>query len=748
MATATYARICPFCESSCGLKVEVDTDAGKLLRVSGDPEHPGSRGFVCAKSQGLVGLRSDPDRLRKPLVRVGNDFREVEWPEALDRAAAGLRGVIERHGGRGFGVYTGNPQSHVAGMQMCMGALFELAPAVYTNAGSIDCYPRFLADTYLYGNLGHVPVPDIERTSFFLIFGGNPVVSNGSMMGAPNMPARLRRLRERGGKLVVVDPRRSETARIADEHFAVRPGTDALLALAMIDTLFEEQLVRLGRLRDSLAGLDELRAAAARYNAQRVAPLVQIPAERIRQLARDFAGAKSAVAYGRVGANCQTFGSLAIWAIDCLNVLTGNLDEAGGAIFPSGILPQFLNMPYEGAQPPHGRWRSRVSNTPELGGTLPTQVLWEEIETPGPGQIRGLVVIAGNPVLSNANSRRVSDALRNLEFMVSIDIYQNETSRHADVILPPMEHLKRSEFTMIYANWMVEDIVCYSPPVYAREPGDYDDWDIVIELASRLTGESPDALARRQAESYLTHYKSSLPRLPSSLSVDAALAMATGDTMPEKIYDVLLRGGASGDGFGRFEAGLSLERLKLTPSGVSFGPRNSGRFPAAIDTPDGRIPLAAPIFLDDLHRLETAIENGAFQDGSFTLINRRHIRSNNSWMHNLHSLTKGPRRCTALVNPDDATQLRIQNGDWIRIRSRVGEITIAAEISDEVAAGVVCVPHGWSDADPQTRLSLAHSYGGANVNVLSDDSACDAPSGGASFNATPVQIEVLAQRPQ
>ena len=746
MPTAKFPRVCPFCEASCGLLVEADVTAGKVLRVSGDREHPGSRGFLCAKSQGLVGLRSDPDRLRRPLLRVGREFREIDWPEALDRAATGLKHVLGQHGPRSLGIYSGNPTAHVAGLQMGLGALLSAAaPAVFVNSGSIDCYPRFLVDTYLYGNLGHVPVPDIERTAFFLIFGGNPVVSNGSMLGASNMPARLERLRARGGKLVVVDPRRSETARVADEHFAVRPGSDALLALALIDTLFTENLVRLGKLESAVTGIAELRAAAMRYSAERVAPLVRIPAERIRKLARDFAGAESAVAYGRVGANCQSFGSLAIWAIDCLNLLTGNLDEPGGALFPAGILPRFMHNPYEGSQPAHGRWHSRVSNTPELGGTLPTQVLWEEIETPGPGQLHGLVVIAGNPVLSNANARRVGSALERLDFMVSVDIYLNETSRYADVILPPMEHLKRSEFTMVFGNWTVENTVCYSPAVFAREATDRDDWDIVMGLAARLAGEPPDAFQLRQALGYLDALRSSLPRIPDLLSTDAAFASASGATIAEKIYDVLLRGGQFGDGFGTFPDGLTLERLKESGSGVSKGPIQAGTFPGEIHTPDGCIPLAAPIFLNDLNRLEGAIAGGAFGDGQLLLINRRHIRSNNSWMHNLHSLTKGRPRCTALLNPADAGQLQIQTGDMIKVISRVGEITIRAEISDEVGPGTVSVPHGWSEPDARTRLRLAHSRGTANVNVLSDDAACDAPSGGASFNATPIRIELVAR---
>ena len=395
MNKAVFPRICPFCEAACGLKVEIDTESSEILRIAGDPDHPASRGFVCPKSQGLRGLRNDPDRLRKPLLRTGTEFREIEWEEALDRAAQGLKDVLARHGPKSLGLYTGNPQAHIAPLQMVVGGLLGAMPALYANSGSIDCYPRFLVDAYLYGNIGNVPVPDVDRTDFFLVFGANPMVSNGSMFGASDLPGRLRKLRGRSGRLVVVDPRRTETAKVADDHFAIRPGGDAMLALAMMDTMFVEGLVDCGRMSASVNGLAELQAAAARFAPDRVAPLIGIEADRIRKLARDFAAAPSAVAYSRVGANCQTFGSLAVWAVDCLNILTGNLDEVGGAMFPDGrVLPQFMRDPYVGDQPPHGRFHSRVSQTPELGGTVTTTALWEEIETPGEGQVRALVTVA------------------------------------------------------------------------------------------------------------------------------------------------------------------------------------------------------------------------------------------------------------------------------------------------------------------------------------------------------------------
>ena len=746
MSTVAYPRICPFCESACGLKVEVDPGSAQIIKISGDPDHPLSRGFVCPKSQGLRSLRDDPDRLRKPLLREGTEFREIEWDEALDRAAAGFKSVIERHTPSSIGLYTGNPQAHIAPLQMAVAGLLGAMPALYTNSGSIDCYPRFLVDVYLYGNLGHVPVPDIDRTDFFLAFGANPLVSNGSMFGASNLPQRIRKLQARGGKLIVVDPRRTETARVADEHFAIRPGSDALLALAMIDTIFSEGLANCGRLTASVSGLDDLRTAAANYDADRVAPLVGVSADRIRQLAREFSSASRAVAYCRVGANCQTFGSLAVWAIDCLNIITANLDEIGGAMFPAGVLPQFMNAPYIDGQPPHGRWRTRVSKTPELGGTVPTTALWEEIETAGKGQIRGLLVICGNPVLSNPNAERVAAALDDLEFMVAIDIYLNETTRHADLILPPMDHLKRTDFTMIWNNWMVEDTVCYSPATFPREPGDLDDWEIVMGLGARLSGTDPARFERQSAEAYLASCRPGLPRFPEDMTVSEALDLASGDSMPERIYDVILRTGREGEAFGAYPEGLSLQRLQQTPSGINFGPMRPGRMPAAIDTPDRRLAVAPPLLLADLDRLETAIADGFYGDNHFMLIGRRHLRSNNSWMHNLQNLAKGPARCTALMNPADAERIGIVSGDSIRVRSRVGAIVVSAELSDEVGVGVISIPHGFSRELPGSKLNLAHRLGGANVNILHDDMAADGPSRGAAFNATPVDVEPVGTR--
>ena len=686
-------------------------------------------------------MREDPDRLTRPLLRRGDDFVEIGWDEALERAAAGLNRIRERDGIAGLGIYLGNPGAHNAGVMLGMPALLGALPALMVSAASIDSFPRFLASLLMYGNQARIPVPDVERTDFFLMFGANPLVSNGSMMGAPDMPRRLKALRARGGQLVVVDPRRTETAAVADRHLAPRPGSDALLLLGMIQVLFAEGRVRPGRLEPLLRGREALERLTADYPPERVAAPVGIAAETIRQLARDFASAPSAVAYGRVGACCQRFGSLALWLIDCLNVLTGNLDRDGGALFPAPAVPSYLmDLRFDDQGAPYGRLRSRVSGTPAIGSSFPTQVLWEEIETPGEGQIRGLLTVAGNPVLSNANAGRVMAALDTLEFMVSVDYYLNETSRHADIILPPMDHLKRPEMTLIYNEWMVENTLTHSSALLPREDDEYADWEVLTALAARLGGLGREDFVRRHARGFVDYLGPLLPRRPGAMTVDDMLAASGHHLEVEQLYDLLLRCGPEGDGYGTVPGGISLDLLKANPSGISLGPARGNRLPEALATPDGRIDLTPSVLVDDLPALEEAVASGRFHPDQYLLINRRHPRSNNSWMHNLHALVKGPDRCLAWIHPADAAELGVGEGDRIRIRSRVGEIEIAVQLNDAMARKVVSVPHGWSHGDARVRQGLAQGRSGANVNLLSDDADCDRPSGNAAFNGVPVSV--------
>jgi anaerobic selenocysteine-containing dehydrogenase len=585
-------------------------------------------------------------------------------------------------------------------------------------------------------------VADIDHTDYLLVFGANPMVSNGSMLGAPNMPRRLKALKERGGRIVVIDPRKTETAAQADQHIAIRPGSDALMLLAMLHTLFANEWLNLRHLNNHVDDLTSLRTLALPYSPEYVADLTGVHAATIKQLTHDFSRASSAVAYGRVGICCQRFGSLASWLIDCLNILTGNLDRDGGALFPQPAVPSYaMHLPFENGEAPYGKLRSRVSDTPAIGNSFPTQVLWEEIDTPGKGQIKGLLAVAGNPVLSNANAGRVDAALEKLEFMVAVDFYLNETTRHADIILPPEEHLSHSEMTTVYNEWMVENVLAYSAPVFNNTEASYSDWDILTELSSKMAKIERSAFVRQFFNGFIDYLSPLLPNRPSTLSLNEILDLSSKHASEvEQLYDVLLRCGDYGDGYGKAPEGISLDILKANPSGITLGPMKAGRIPKVLETPNQKIHLTPKALVDDLKNLEQAIESGRFAEKDFYLVNRRHIRSNNSWMHNLSMLTKGPERHHAWMHPDAAKQLGISNGDTVKITSKVGVIEIPLQLNETIGRHVISVPHGWGQQHYDVRQTVAKSFNSANVNILSDDADADRPSGNATFNGIPVTV--------
>jgi anaerobic selenocysteine-containing dehydrogenase len=722
----THYRSCTLCEATCGVAIDVDGD--RVVGIRGDDADPFSRGYICPKATALADLHTDPDRLRRPLVRDGAAWHEVGWDEAFDRVATRLRAVRAAHGPHAVAVYQGNPTAHNLGL-LTFGQLLlrTLGTRNLYSATSVDQLPHMLAALLVLGNQLLMTVPDIDRTDYMLILGGNPLVSNGSIMTAPDVRGRLRAIQARGGKVVVVDPRRTETATLADRHVFIRPGTDALLLMSMIQVLFAERLGDLGRLGPYVDGIDALRAIAADYPPEATAPATGIAPDEVRRLARELAAARRAVAYGRIGVCVQELGGLAAWLVYALNVLTGHLDEPGGAMLTTpaiDILPLATRLGYDGG---FGRWRSRVRGLPEFGGELPVAALAEEIETPGDGRIRALITSAGNPVLSTPNGARLDRALTGLDFMVSIDPYLNETTRHADVILPPTSPLERSHYDLALFAYAVRNVAKYSPPLFERRPDARHDWEICLALWSRL----------------------GLGGVPFGRRLGRAAAGVLGRLGPEAVLEVALRTGPHGLRRGR--AGLSLAKLRARPHGVDLGPLEP-RLPGRLGTPDQRIKLAPPEYRADLPRLAArlaAARAGAeVADGPaapLALIGRRHLRSNNSWMHNSRRLVKGKPRCTLLIHPDDAAARGIATGDAVRLASRAGAIDVPAEVTDEIMRGVVSLPHGWGHDRPGTRLGVAHTVPGASVNDVTDETFLDTFSGTGALSGIAVTVARVAE---
>src|SRR2546427_3197052 len=740
METTTRYRTCPLCEATCGL--EIETHGRTITSIRGDDRDPFSRGYICPKGPALKHLDTDPDRLRRPMVRRGTTWQEVGWDDAfaeIDRRLPALRAT---HGKDAVAVYLGNPSVHALALTLYSRALLRvLGTRSIFSASTVDQMPKHISAGFMFGLPLSIPVPDVDRTQYLLILGADPVVSNGSLMTAPDIRERLRAIRARGGKIVVVDPRRSRTAEDADVHHFIRPGTDALLLFAIVQTLFAEGLVRLGHLAEHTHGVDRVAELARPFTPDAVAPVTGVPADVIRCLARELAAAESAAVYGRVGTCQQEFGTLASWLVGGVNALTGNLDRPGGAMFTRAAAgaANTHGTPGRGKGFQTGRRTSRVRGFPEVMGELPCACLAEEIETPGEGQIRGLITIAGNPVLSTPNGYRLARALAGLDFMVSLDIYLNETTRHAHVILPGLSPLEQSHYDVALWQLAIRNYARWSPPVFAPPADRPTDWEVLLRLAAIVLGQGPaadtaaldDFVARQQVGAAL-HAPALAGRTPDEIM--AALAPRRG---PDRLLDLMLRTGPYGDGFGARPDGLSLAVLEAHPHGVDLGPLEP-RIPEVLRTPSGAVELAPDPIVADVPRLRAAL---ARKPNGLVLVGRRDLRSNNSWMHNVENLVRGRERCTMQVHPDDAAALGLVDGAPARVRSRAGTIEVPVEVTPAMMRGVASVPHGWGHDAPGTRMAVAAAHAGVNCNLLADEEALDPLSGNAILNGTPITVE-------
>jgi anaerobic selenocysteine-containing dehydrogenase len=738
----TVHRVCPFCEATCGLAVAVEGDS--IVTVRGDEDDPFSRGFLCPKAYGLKQLHGDPERLRRPVRRTADGWEEIGWDEAYREVASRLLAVREKHGNDAIGMYTGNPVVHDLGALLYRPVLQRaLASRNTFNASAIDTLPKIVQTGLMFGGQfpTAVPVPDIDRTHHLLVIGANPVVSHGSLMTMPDAPGRLRAVMKRGGKLVVIDPRRTETAKIASEHHFIRPATDAAFLLALVHTLFDEGLVNLGAAVGLVRGLKTVEAVASGFTPEAVADHCGISSGAIRRIAREMAAAESAACYGRLGTCVQEFGTLASWGCDLVNVLTGNLDRPGGVMFTTPAAPLDALLPRrKGFE--IGRWRSRVSGQPEVGGLIPSSTMAEEMLTPGEGQVRAMILLMTNPVRSAANSGQLDRAFSRLDFLVAVDFYINETTRHAHVILPTPSPAELAGYELGLYLLSVRNVAKWSWPVVPAPPGCPETWQVLSRLAAGLMGmgDAPakavdDFIFRRVAEGALGE---GCPWPGLALEeVTAKLDRAIG---PERIVDLLLRIGPYGDGFGRRADGLTLAKVQAEPHGIDLGPLEP-RLPEILDTASGRIELAPPAMIHDVARLR---ERMAKPTGGMLLIGRRDLRCSNSFMHNLPALVKGRNRCTLQVSRQDAGRIGLLDGGSARVTSRVGSLVAPIEVSDDLMPGVVSLPHGWGHDVEEARLTVAKAHAGVNANILTDDRAYDVASGTAVLFGTPVTVEPSA----
>lgn len=713
----TVYRTCTLCEACCGLTFEVDGD--RIVSVRPDDDDVLSHGFVCPKGVAIADIHHDPDRLRRPLVRHASGTLEpATWDEAFDVVGRRLDAIRQAHGPDAIAVYMGNPIVHNHGAVMARSGLLKaLGTRNCTSAGSQDTSPRFAASHYLYGASLAIPIPDVDRTQYFFCLGANPMISNGSFLSAPNMRGRLRAIQARGGRVVMVDPRRTESAREADEHVAIRPGSDALLLLAMVQVLAARGRVDRAALDRLATGWEPVAAVLAPFTPAAVAPHVGIAAADVERLALEFADAPSAVAYSRVGVCNNAHGTLATWATDLLNLAAGQLGAVGGALFPSPAFDVVALVRMLGGDG-HDRWRSRVRGLPETLGDLPATVLAEEMETPGPGQVRALLTYAGNPVLSTPNGRRLDRALAGLDFMVAIDLYVNETTRHADVILPPAWSLTEDHVDLLFANFMVRNVARWSPPVVARGTDERADWEILLELAKRLGG-GPTG----------------------NLWLDRGYALAERfgyGWHPDTTMELALRTGPYGDGFLPWSSGLNRKKLEAAPHGIDLGPLQPG-LTRRIFHRDRRVHLADGPFVEAMQSLAATLAAPIATD-ELLLIGRRELRTNNSWMHNVPAMVAGRERCVLLVHPDDARRAGVGDGEIAVLESRVHSGALRVQVSEEMRPGVVSLPHGWGHAASAPWQQVAGRHPGVSANDWTDDQQVEAIVGQSILNGVPVRL--------
>ncbi|MGM8899551.1 MULTISPECIES: molybdopterin oxidoreductase family protein [unclassified Psychrobacter] len=702
----THFRTCNLCEAMCGIVIKHDGE--KVLSIKGDKDDPFSQGYICPKATALQDLHEDNDRLRQPVERTTHGWKEIGWSEALDKVAAGIQSVQKKHGKNVLGIYLGNPNVHnLGGMLTIKHLLSSIKTRSRFSATSIDQLPHHIVSMHLFGHMLRIPVPDVNRTQYMLIIGGNPLASNGSIMTAPNMRQKLKDIKARDGKVVVIDPRRTETANIASEHHFIRPATDVLLLLAMLNEIYLQGYADKARAKNNRAvslapEIDRLADFAKDYSAESVADITGIAASEIKRLVKEFCEAESSVCYGRMGVSVQAFGLLSQYLIMVINIVTGRLDEMGGLMFPNPAVDVVNN-----SGPGYlGKRHSRVSNLPDFNGDYPVVAMADEMLVEGAGQLKGFMTVAGNPVLSTPNGEKLDEAFASLDFMVVIDYFVTETSRHADIILPPVSPLERDHYDVTFNNFAVHNVAKYSKALFRKKKSAKHDWQIYLELAKRLD-----------------------KKAPLTTRVERLLVKVLG---PKFVLNQGLKRGPY--------KGLNLKKLKKNPHGVDLGPLKK-MLPEALKHKDKQIHLNVDFYQADLERVQEMMQD--YDDEQVLLIGRRHVRSNNSWLHNSYRLVKGKPRCTLMLHPETAKEYGIEDGQNVKVTSRVGSVTIIAEVTDELMPSVVSIPHGWGHGRKGVKQKIAQAHAGVSVNDLTDDTLIDQLSGNAAVNGVPVQLEAI-----
>lgn len=751
----THYRTCNLCEAMCGISINVENN--QIASIKGDPNDPFSKGHICPKALALKDIQEDPDRLKQPLLKTKDGWKEISWNKAFDLVAQKTKDTQTKYGKNAVGAYFGNPNTHHHGnILFLLPFIQSLKTKNRFSATSNDQLPHMQANLELFGNQYLFPVPDIDHMDLFILLGSNPAASNGSLMSAPDYTARLKKICSRG-EVILIDPRKTETAKNSTEHLFIKPGSDAFLLLGILNTLFAEELIETGRLHPHMEGIAEIQLICSEFTPEKVSHATGIATDKIIELARKLASTPRACLFGRMGTSTQEFGGIATWLIYVINALTNHLDERGGLMFTKPAADMIELSDWLGQKGHLNRYQS-VSGLPEFGGELPASSMADQILLDSDEQIKMMFVIAGNPILSSPNSQRLETAFKSLDFCVSIDFYLNETSRHADIILPPTAPLEQSHYDLVFNLISVRNVAKYSPSLFENAKNTRHDWQILLELKKRL--ESTDLLSSaKELATYQTlkklgpdgildiilrsgPYGTQLPGTSQTgrFLVDSLQGFLPSKHPLKKILDLSPYGTPNRS----LSKGLCLSSLLNYPHGIDLGPLQS-RLPERLYTPKKRIRLAPISYLRDMTRLRKVFERGPTNE--LRLIGRRDVRTNNSWLHNSQRLVKGKNRCTLMIHPDDAKTAKLNNGDTALVESRVGMLHIEVLISQDIMPGVISIPHGWGHKAKGMQLRVASQHPGVNINNLTDDMLVDRLTGTSALNGIPVKVCKVSSKP-
>ncbi|RFS26126.1 molybdopterin dinucleotide-binding protein [Acinetobacter sp. SWAC5] len=716
----THYRTCTLCEAMCGIVVEYQGE--KIISIAGDQHDKHSDGHICPKGYALQDLHNDPDRLKTPKKRIGDQWIDIDWDEALEEVAQRIVMIQKKYGNDAVAAYWGNPASHNIEVMINMGPFKKaLASKNMFTASSLDQMPHMLTSYLMYGHSMNFTIPDIDRTDYMLMLGANPAASNGSLMTAGDILGRLERIKARGGKLVLVDPRRTETALYASEHHFIKPGSDALFLLGLIQVIFSKGLAHVQSKLPLNGNIKDIESLVNTIPLTKISELTHIPVAEIERIAVEFATAEKSVCYGRMGIAAQEFGALNHWLIQLLNIVTGNLDSVGGMMFTTPA----IDMTDIAGRGSFASFYSRVRKLPEFNRELPSATLADEMLTSGEGQVKAFVVTAGNPVISTPNGIRLEQALANLEFMVAIDFYINETTKHADIILPPCGPFEHPLYDLVFTNLAVRNVTRFSEPLFKKKSFMRSDAQIYTVLTNRIE-----------------ELKAGKQKVFSKLKMKQKHKLKELMTI-ERIVDMGLRNGYYGGGWKSYITGegLTLEKLKQYKHGLDLGALEP-RLPDKLFTQDKKINLFPQQFVNDLNRLQDYIKRHEHVQ-KLTLIGRRDLRTNNSWMHNSQRLVKGKNRCDLFIHPQTANVYSIEHGEQVYITSEIGALKVTIAVTEDIMPNVVSLPHGWGHHRKGMQLSIASSNPGISVNDITDHNFIDTLSGNAALNGIPVELQKI-----